>query len=49
MKKPLQCSQDHYNLFLFSITLDICHLNHEKEMNVENQNVYLTLKFIKKI
>ena len=49
MKKLLQCSQDHYNLFLFSITFDICHLSHEKEMNIENQNVYLTLKkFMKK-
>ena len=30
MEKLLQCSQDHWNLFLFSINLDICHLNHEK-------------------
>ena len=30
--------------------LDICsHHNHEKEMNVQNQNVSFTLKFIKKI
>ena len=36
-------------IFIFNHFRYMSHLIHEKEMNIENQNVYLTLKkFIKK-